>query len=121
MTPVLTIGCSAMRTLRPAYDWRSDAALPPTLRIEVAWRCDEPCFFLPPRAAESGVSFSIFRIGVWSRYVLCSGAERLRKLCITVAARFRKLVRTVRRLKFAGFPATARAAMPSRGRTVLRL
>ena len=119
MTPVLTITSSGIDC--PEYGWKSCTPLPGPLRIDSVPRTDGVCFFLPPREADYGISFSIFRIGAWSRYVLRTGRERLRKLCITVAARFRKLVRTVRRLKFAGFPATACAAMPARGRTVLRL
>ena len=95
MTPVLTITPSGHDC--PAYGWRSRAALPCLLRIESVLRTDGVRFCLLPCEADYGVSFSIFRIGVWSRYILRTGGEQLRSLCITVTSCFRKFVRKVRR------------------------
>ena len=119
MTPVLTVTSSGSDC--PAYGWKSREALLYPLRIESVPRTDGVCFFLPPRAADYGVSFSIFRIGAWSRYVLRSGCERLLKLRITVTSCFRRFVRKVRRMVFAAVPAACPAARARETRMVLRL
>lgn len=119
MTPVLTITSSGLDC--PEYGWKSCMPLPAPLRIDSVLRPDGVCLFLVPCEADYGISFSIFRIGAWSRYVLRTGRERLLKLCITVTANFRKFVRKARRAFGMVMPAARPAVRTRENCTVLRL